>query len=290
MIERFSVPAREVVSASGRHAKRLGDSTTGTQHLLLGLLEQEDRLAARVLAEFAISPALVRESLLRLTVVEAPAFDLQELRTPLTVELVAVLRRADRESGSREEHYVGTGHLLLALSTAEPSAGHHILRSLGVDFERLRSEVTSGLAEHSEVPNDWASIERRSEQGPLLSAEQERQLAATVAAGRAARATIAAQNLRTSQAAPELRAVLDAGIEAAGRLAEANRRLDVSIAKDYAQRGHGLFYVHQLASKALLMLVWLDWEFEWRPGARFAEDYVRPALIEKIEESLSGRG
>ena len=69
MIERFSVPAREVVSASGRHAKRLGDSTTGTQHLLLGLLEQEDRLAARVLAEFAVSPALVRESLLRLTVV-----------------------------------------------------------------------------------------------------------------------------------------------------------------------------------------------------------------------------
>ena len=287
MIERFSAPAREVVAASGSHSKRLRDSATRTQHLLLGLLENEDTLAARVLAEFGISSAGVEESELSSPVVETPAFDSREIPRPHTVEFQAVLRRADRESRCREDHYVGTGHILLALAGEELSAGHHILRSLGIDFERLCTEVTSALAEHPEVPADWASIERHSEQGPLLSAEDERQLAATVSAGRAARATIDAQNLRTSQAAPELRAVLEAGIEAAGRLGEANRRLAVSIAKDYAQRGHGLIYVYQLASKALLMLLWLDWDFEWQPGARFA-DYAHPRLIETIEESLGG--
>jgi ATP-dependent Clp protease ATP-binding subunit ClpA len=284
-MERFAAPARAAVAASSVQAERLGDSATGTQHLVLALAGQTDGLAARVLSDFAVSPTAVRESVLALSSTETPEACWPERRVPFTVELQAVLARADRESRRREHHYVGTGHVLLALSGAELSAGHKILLTLGVDFERLTNEVIKALAEDSESTLDWSAFERRCEQFPALSADDERQLGAAVSAGRAAREALDTQEFDPEREA-ELREVLEAGREAAARLAESGFPLAIAIAKDYAQNGHSLVYTFGLAKKALMASVWLGWEFDWQTAS--FSDYVKPRMVEMIEESLAG--
>ena len=61
MFERFSDPARRIVVLAQEEARKLDHVYIGTEHLLLGLIEETHGIAARVLASFGITAPAVRD-------------------------------------------------------------------------------------------------------------------------------------------------------------------------------------------------------------------------------------
>jgi ATP-dependent Clp protease ATP-binding subunit ClpC len=66
VFERFTEPARQVVVLGQDEARRLGHGYIGTEHLLLGLLREQDGLAARVLASLGVRLDDVRAQVARI--------------------------------------------------------------------------------------------------------------------------------------------------------------------------------------------------------------------------------
>ena len=53
----------------------------------------------------------------------------------------SLLARANRQAQKLNHDYVGTEHILLGIAKEQQSVGAHVLKNLGVDFKKLKSEV-----------------------------------------------------------------------------------------------------------------------------------------------------
>ncbi|HEX3425439.1 MAG TPA: Clp protease N-terminal domain-containing protein [Acidimicrobiales bacterium] len=138
--ERFTVKARFVVGAAADQARMLGQAQVTPEHLLLALFRPEDSLAARALADSGITLPMVL-SATGSGVVEAgePAAPQSESReaTPFTAATIELLRRAVVEALQLGHNYIGTEHLLLALSADPPPAAE----AVGLDRDRIEALV-----------------------------------------------------------------------------------------------------------------------------------------------------
>ena len=66
MFERFTERARQVVVLAQEEARTLKHNYIGTEHILLGLLREEEGLAARVLESLDITVERVRAQVVRI--------------------------------------------------------------------------------------------------------------------------------------------------------------------------------------------------------------------------------
>jgi prophage maintenance system killer protein len=141
--ERLTDRARRALSLAQEEARGLGHSYVGTEHLLLGLLAEDQGLAWRVLDRLDISASAARGQ------VEAiigrghgsPAGPI-----PFTPRSKKVLELARREAKRLCHNYVGTEHLLLGLVREGEGVAPQVLARLGADRARVVEEVTHMLA------------------------------------------------------------------------------------------------------------------------------------------------
>ncbi|MGD1058952.1 MAG: Clp protease N-terminal domain-containing protein [Solirubrobacteraceae bacterium] len=155
MFERFTSRARQVIGLAQMEART--HERVGTEHILLGLLREQEGLAARVLASFAITEEQVRAEVLQtLGPGEEPSGG--GLRPiPFSPEAKMLLQHSLREALSLGHNYIGTEHLLLGLVREQDSAAARILLGQGVDREEIRNKVilmTSARSVHSSPSDD----------------------------------------------------------------------------------------------------------------------------------------
>lgn len=148
MFERFTDPARSVLSLALEEATALGHGFIGTEHILLGLLRQDDGVAATTLRSFGISLDDTRTKV-RGTVGAVPAPGEQTVYTPRSK---MVLELALREALRLGHDYIGTEHLLLALVREGDGLAAQILRTAGATRARVGEEVLTLLG--MEAPPD----------------------------------------------------------------------------------------------------------------------------------------
>lgn len=142
MFHRFTSSARRAVVLAQEDARGLGHDHVGTEHLLLGLAREDAGGAARVLASLGVTPDAVRQQVVEiLGRGEAPGTG----QLAFTPRVKKVLELALRESVSLGHSWIGTEHLLLGLTREGQGIGNRILRDLGSDGERIRSEVVALL-------------------------------------------------------------------------------------------------------------------------------------------------
>jgi ATP-dependent Clp protease ATP-binding subunit ClpA len=152
MPRRLSVDARKLVLTSAtEEARRRGDRRLGTDHLLLGLLHEDDSPAAQALGVSladarAASDALDRAALAAVgvqvkTLGEGPA-SFGRRFPPLTSGARAVFKRAIDEARPFKSGRIGTSHFLLALlSRQRPDPAAELLDALGVDPAAVRKRL-----------------------------------------------------------------------------------------------------------------------------------------------------
>jgi len=123
-------------------ARALGHNYIGTEHLLLGLLREEEGLAARVLETLEISLEEVRAQVARRV---GQGDEVATGQIPFTPRAKEVLELALREEQALGHTEIGTEHILLGLARENTGVASQILRDLGSDGERVREEVIRQL-------------------------------------------------------------------------------------------------------------------------------------------------
>ena len=142
LFKRFTTPARTTVVDAQEAARLLGHDRIGTEHVLLSIARREDGVAAEVFRRTGVTAGDVEAAVMART---EPGAATSKGHIPFTREAKDALTLALRESLGLGHTYIGTEHILLAL-TATPPAGE-VLAGLGLDHERVRAEVRAVLAE-----------------------------------------------------------------------------------------------------------------------------------------------
>jgi ATP-dependent Clp protease ATP-binding subunit ClpC len=158
VFERFTERARQVVVLAQDEARRLQHNYIGTEHLLLGLLREEEGLAARVLEGLGITADEVRDEIAR---VVGQGDEVPAGQIPFTPRAKKALERSLREALALNHRYIGTEHVLLGVVHEENGVAARILEEVGASAGKVREEVlrtlggsvASGSREEPSIPD-----------------------------------------------------------------------------------------------------------------------------------------
>ena len=142
MFERFTERARQVVVLAQDEARALKHNYIGTEHILLGLLREEEGLAARVLESLDITVEEVRAQVARIV---GQGDEVTTGQIPFTPRAKKVLELALREALSLGHNYIGTEHILLGLVRENEGVAAQILLDFDADAETIRRELLRRL-------------------------------------------------------------------------------------------------------------------------------------------------
>jgi ATP-dependent Clp protease ATP-binding subunit ClpC len=142
VFERFTERARQVVVLAQEEARALRHNYVGTEHLLLGLLREEQGIARRVLDSLGVTIEEVRAQVTRII---GQGDEVGGGQIPFTPRAKKVLELALREARSLGHDWIGTEHVLLGVAREGEGVALQILLDRGIDPERIRHEVVRTL-------------------------------------------------------------------------------------------------------------------------------------------------
>ncbi len=142
--EKFSERARRVLTIAQEEARNLNHNYIGTEHILLGLVREEEGVAAKVLTNLGIGLGKVRSAIeFIIGRGEKPGSG----ETGLTPRAKKVIELAIDEARQMGHNYIGTEHLLLGLLREGEGVASSVLDSFGITLERARAETAHILTQ-----------------------------------------------------------------------------------------------------------------------------------------------
>jgi ATP-dependent Clp protease ATP-binding subunit ClpC len=217
MFERFTNYARHVVVLSQEEARRLQHNYIGTEHLVLGQLDEPEGLAAKVLAGFGMTSDSARRDLIEMV---GTGKSETSGHIPFTPQAKKVLEYSLREALALDQSYIGTEHLLLGSLRDPKSTGGQLLSKYG-DLMAIRAAVLDQIP--VAVAGDGAGKQRRwatSDESKViaaLNATPATDTALTAAAGLAGSRAVGTHDLLsaalTDTESAVARALANAGVD-----------------------------------------------------------------------------
>ncbi len=144
--DKFSERALRVLSLAQEEAQRLNHNYIGTEHILLGLVKEEEGVAARVLINMGVSLPKMRSAV---EYVIGPGEKVTSAGTGLTTRAKRVIELAIDEARQMGHNYIGTEHLLLGLLREADGVAAGVLDSFSVTLEKARAEITRFLSQNA---------------------------------------------------------------------------------------------------------------------------------------------
>ena len=141
MFERFTDRARRAMALAQEEAQR-HHSGVGTEHLLLGLIQEGEGVAAKALEALGISLETVSQQVQEIIGPAKPPPSRQSRFSPRARQ---VLKLSLREALQLGHHYIGTEHLLLGLMREGEGVAAQVLDKLGADLSGVRQQVIQVL-------------------------------------------------------------------------------------------------------------------------------------------------
>jgi ATP-dependent Clp protease ATP-binding subunit ClpC len=141
--DKFTERARKVFSSAQEEAQRFQHNYIGTEHLLLGLVREEEGVAAKVLHQLGVELQAVRDAV-EFIIGRGDRIVLGEIG--LTPRAKKVIELAIDEARRMNHHYIGTEHLLLGLVREGEGIAAGVLESMGVTWEKARTQTIQLLS------------------------------------------------------------------------------------------------------------------------------------------------
>ncbi len=163
-LDKFTKRARRVLTFAQEEAVRLNHNYIGTEHLLLGLIREEEGMAAKVLRELGVDQNRVRqivEDIVGRGQATAGA------RLSLTPRTKRVIELAVDEARRLGHHYIGTEHLLLGLVREGDGIAVNVLKSLNINPDKVRNHLAKAVME-SQPEKALAEKKKTDSKTPLL--------------------------------------------------------------------------------------------------------------------------
>ncbi|MFI6513426.1 Clp protease N-terminal domain-containing protein [Streptosporangium sp. NPDC050855] len=208
MFERFTDRARRVVVLAQEEARRLGHGHIGTEHILLGLIREEDGVAGRALQRFGIGGDQVRNDVEEII---GKGGRTEPGHIPFTAPAKKVLELSLREALGLHHSYIGTEHILLGLIREGDGVAARVLAGRGAHLEAVRAQVITvlgrrdpgrALAAEEGFPIMGGSVEARLDRVQESLDRIERRLAALAPEGETSGSPGTPLSPETSAASP----------------------------------------------------------------------------------------
>src|SRR5262245_56620793 len=143
MFDRFTDRARKVMNLAKQEAQRLNHEYIGTEHILLGLVQEGSGVAANVLRNMNIDVKKIRTEIEKIG--KGNPTLVTQGNLPFTPLAKKVLELALEEASQLGHNYIGTEHLLIGLIKENEGIAARVLLNLGVKLEDVREEVLEFL-------------------------------------------------------------------------------------------------------------------------------------------------
>jgi ATP-dependent Clp protease ATP-binding subunit ClpC len=151
MFDRFTDRARKVMGLARQEAQRFNHDYIGTEHILLGLVQEGSGVAASVLKNLDIDLKKIRHEVEKLVSSGTTMVTMGQL--PFTPRAKKVLELSLEEASNLGHTYIGTEHLLLGLIRENEGIAAQVLRNLKVKLEDVRDEVLELLGADPQEPD-----------------------------------------------------------------------------------------------------------------------------------------
>ncbi|MBR7832942.1 hypothetical protein KDL01_06695 [Actinospica durhamensis] len=143
MLKLFNEQYRRAIVAARREARVFGHHYIGTEHMLLGLLEETDGTIGAVFAAQGIE---VQAARVRVEELVGRGSEEDSAQRPFTPRAKAVLELSRSQARQFGHEHIGAEHLLLGLLRARNGVAVQVLLALGADLDRLREQVTAAIS------------------------------------------------------------------------------------------------------------------------------------------------
>ena len=141
MFERYTEKARRVIFFAREEASQFGSPYIETEHLLLGLLREDNALANRFLRSNPVES--IRKQIEERPSVRGKVSTSKDL--PLSHECKRVLAYGTQESERLNHKHIGTEHLLLGLLLEEKCFAAEILHERGLKLSTIREQLSTTI-------------------------------------------------------------------------------------------------------------------------------------------------
>ncbi|MBK8928487.1 MAG: ATP-dependent Clp protease ATP-binding subunit [Chitinophagaceae bacterium] len=164
MDNNFSAQVKEIISYSREEALRLGNDFIGTEHIVLGLIRDNDNTAIKLLKALHVDIAELRKEI-EMAVKDKSGKNIANINSlPLTKQAEKVLRISYLEAKSLKSQYAESEHLVLSILKNKENVATQLLNQFEVDYDTFKSELnfqagSEPQAEYNE--EDEFSEERR---------------------------------------------------------------------------------------------------------------------------------
>ena len=149
MQERYTKQAENVLALAKEAASSCGHSYIGTEHLLVGLVEEKEGTAGRVLEEFGIQADKAMALIDKL--IAPPGNTAVSQRPGFSPRTRRVLEGAYAEAESMRFEEVGTEHILLAMLKETDCVGTRLLYTMGANIQKLYAAVLTAMGMDSDA-------------------------------------------------------------------------------------------------------------------------------------------
>jgi len=157
MDNNFSTQVKEIISYSREEALRLGNDFIGAEHLMLGLIRDQENTAIKVLKQLNVNLAELRKEI-ELAVKDKSGKNVANINSlPLTKQAEKVIRVTVLEAKALKSPMVETEHLLLSILKNKENIATQILNQFDIDYDLFRTEL--GIIGSSAEPINPPSAE-----------------------------------------------------------------------------------------------------------------------------------
>ena len=139
-MDNFTKRSKKVLEVFAQfEGKRLKSDFIGPEHIFLGLLKDDDSVAARILKNLDLKFDLIRNEIEQLIRKTGSSITLGNV--PINMRFNRIIDLAKSESKKLMSNYIGTEHLLLALFKDGTCAGIESLIKAGIDYDLIKTEI-----------------------------------------------------------------------------------------------------------------------------------------------------
>jgi len=161
--ERFTEQAQEAINASQQIAMQFHHSQWDVEHILLALLLQQEGLAGKILKELSVNAEAVRNEV-EAALEKSPKVAYEGVQLYATPRIANLIRMAGDEADRLKDEFIGVEHLLQAMVEEESGEAARILKSFGVDREKIfqaRQKLRGGhRVDDARAESKYRSLEK----------------------------------------------------------------------------------------------------------------------------------
>ncbi|MBA3945633.1 MAG: ATP-dependent Clp protease ATP-binding subunit [Herpetosiphonaceae bacterium] len=167
LLDKFTKRAKQVLSLAQEEARSFNHPYVGTEHILLGLIRDQEGVAGKVLDDLGVKLQQARNAV-EFIVGHGEGVQRSD-EAELTARAKKVIEYAVEEARKLNHHYIGTEHLLLGLVRNGEGVATGVLEIMGVSLEQIRTQVNRVLRQGTAGPSDRPAAPKQSKT-PYLDA------------------------------------------------------------------------------------------------------------------------